>query len=183
MKPFDIQKPIRLSLNFFGGIFTFSLRAFRRLVDFVKKGRYDKSIKTNKKSLASKPSGKKAPMTEKQLRRLNRYQLLELLIMQTNRADELQAQLDEARQELESRQIRLQEIGSIAEASVQIGGLMEAAQATADLYLETARKRIDEIEKEKAREAALIVINARQEASLIIESAKMRASAPKKEDD
>ena len=34
-------------------------------------------------------------MTEKDLRKLNRYQLLELLIVQTDRADKLQAKLDE----------------------------------------------------------------------------------------
>lgn len=35
-------------------------------------------------------------MTEKDLRKLNRYQLLEMLIMQTERADKLQSKLEEA---------------------------------------------------------------------------------------
>ena len=34
-------------------------------------------------------------MTEKDLRKLNRYQLLELLIIQTRRTEELEAQLEE----------------------------------------------------------------------------------------
>ena len=37
-------------------------------------------------------------MTEKELRKLNRYQLLELLVMQTERVEKLQKQLDEAAQ-------------------------------------------------------------------------------------
>ena len=36
-------------------------------------------------------------MTDKELKNLNRYQLLELLIIQTKRADKLQAALEEAR--------------------------------------------------------------------------------------
>ena len=183
MKPIDIQKVFQLSLNFFGGIFAFLRKTCRRFVDFVKKWQYDRSTKINKNVPAKKPGKKKGPMTEKELRKLSRYQLLELLIMQTSRADTLQAQLDEARQELESRQIRMQQIGSIAEASVQIGGLMEAAQNTADLFLETTKKRLEQMEQDKAKEAALIVENARREARWIMESAKMRAGALKKEDD
>ena len=34
-------------------------------------------------------------LTEKELKKLNRYQLLELLIIQTERADSLQAQVEE----------------------------------------------------------------------------------------
>ena len=41
-------------------------------------------------------------MTEKELKRLNRYQLLELLIMQTNRADTLEAQLEKVQEMLEA---------------------------------------------------------------------------------
>ena len=77
-------------------------------------------------------------MTEKDLRKLNRYQLLELLIIQTRRTEELEAQLAQARQELESRQIKMKNIGSVAEASVQMTGLLDAAQKTADLFLEAA---------------------------------------------
>ena len=106
---------------------------------------------------------------------MNRYQLLELLIIQTNRADELQAQLDAVRRELEDRRIEMEQIGSIAEASVQVGGLLEAAQNTADLFLEATKKRIEEIEQEKIREAQQIVEEAREKASWILEYARKRA--------
>ena len=183
MKSNAIQKVYQLSLKYIRGIFAFLGELCRRFVDFVKKWMYDKHKEKNKSVPEKKSAKKKAPMTEKELRRLNRYQLLELLIMQTGRADELQRQLDEANQQLESRQIRMQSIGSIAEASVQIGGLMEAAQNTADLFLETAQRRIEEMEREKAREAAQILENAHLEARRILETAQMRAGATKKEDD
>ena len=114
-------------------------------------------------------------MTEKELKRLNRYQLLELLIIQTNRANDLEAQLDQARQELQSRQIQMKNIGSIAEASAQMSGLLEAAQSTADLFLEAAKHRIEEMEREKALEAARIVEAAREKAAWILEYARRHA--------
>ena len=116
------------------------------------------------------------PMTEKELRKLNRYQLLELLIMQTKRADELQAQLEQAQQELESREIQMESIGSIAEASIQVSGILEAAQNAADLFLNAARQRTEELEREKTAEAALITENAQAEAKRILANARQEAA-------
>ena len=47
--------------------------------------------------------------------------------------DELQRQVDDALSKIENSQ-------SLAEASIQLGGIMEAAQKTADLYVETLKK-------------------------------------------
>ena len=101
-------------------------------------------------------------MTEKELRKMNRYQLLELLIMQTERADQLQKRLEEAEKELKEQSLRLSELGSIAEASLQLSGVFEAAQAAADLYLYEAKQRAD-------KEAANIVRYAVQKAKEILE--------------
>ena len=62
-------------------------------------------------------------MTEKELKKLNRYQLLELLIFQTERADQLEKELAETRKQLEEHNIRLSKLGSIAEASLQLSGI------------------------------------------------------------
>ena len=75
-------------------------------------------------------------MTEKELRRLNRRELLELLIEQGKKVNQLQAQLDEANAKLESRQILLASAGSIAEAALKLNHIFEDAQAAADQYLE-----------------------------------------------
>jgi hypothetical protein len=58
------------------------------------------------------------PLTEKELKKLNRYQLLELLILQTERADRLQNRLDETEQQLSNLDLQLFSLGSIAEASL-----------------------------------------------------------------
>ena len=108
------------------------------------------------------------PVTEKDLKKLNRYQLLELLIMQTARADELEKQLEEARQQLASKEIRMSELGSIADASVQVGGLLEAAQNTVDLYMKASMRRIDEIEVAALEKADKMISQAYMKAKKII---------------
>ena len=84
-------------------------------------------------------------MTEKELKKLNRYQLLELLVRQTERADQLQKKVEELEGRLEARELNLSKLGSIAEAAMHITGVFEASQQAADLYLEAAKKQADDI--------------------------------------
>ena len=74
-------------------------------------------------------------MTEKELKKLNRKQLLELLLRQTERADQLESELEEAKKQLEDKRITEMEAGSIAQAALQLNGIFEAAQKAADQYL------------------------------------------------
>lgn len=103
-------------------------------------------------------------MTEKDLKKLNRYQLLEMLIMQTERADRLQSRLEEAAEKLSDTEIRMSALGSIAEASLQLSGVFAAAQAAADRYLEAAKKQAEEIEEEAHKKAAQILMQAQAQA-------------------
>lgn len=84
-------------------------------------------------------------LTEKELKKLNRYQLLELLVMQTERADELQKKVDELEKRLEERELKFSKLGSISEAAMQIFEVFEASQKAADFYLESAKKQADDI--------------------------------------
>lgn len=106
-------------------------------------------------------------MTEKDLRKLNRYQLLEMLIMQTERADKLQSKLEEAEKQLIDRGLKMTSLGSIAEASLQLGGVFQAAQTAADLYIDEAKKRAEEIEETAHKKAAQILMQAQAQARRI----------------
>lgn len=64
---------------------------------------------------------------------------MELLIKQCEENDRLKQELEAMRKELEDRRISLEQTGSIAEASLQINGVFEAAQKAADQYLENIR--------------------------------------------
>lgn len=70
------------------------------------------------------------------LKKLKRADLLEMLIASEREREALELQLQEVTAKLESREILLQQAGSIAEAALRLNGVFEAAQAAADQYLE-----------------------------------------------
>lgn len=80
-------------------------------------------------------------MTEKELRRLSRMDLLEMLLEQSKEVEQLRAELETVKKQLEDRRIMEQEAGSIAEASLKLNKVFEAAQQAADQYLENIRIR------------------------------------------
>jgi len=106
-------------------------------------------------------------LTEKELKKLNRYQLLEMLIIQTERADKLQTALEEAEQRLNAQEINIPTLGSIAEASLHLKGVFDAAQKAADMYINEAKKRAEAIEEEAHRKGAAILVQALEEARRI----------------
>lgn len=75
-------------------------------------------------------------MTEKEIRRLTRAELLEMLIRQSQELQRVQKELKAAGEALRSRQIALDEAGSIAEASLRLNGVFEAAQNACKQYTE-----------------------------------------------
>lgn len=79
-------------------------------------------------------------MTERELRRLSRKDLLEMMIEQKKELEALKLELEEARKALQNREIMLNEAGSIAIAALQINGIFEAAQAAGQQYLENIQK-------------------------------------------
>lgn len=86
-------------------------------------------------------------MTDLELKKLRRTDLLELLLAQEKEIEMLQSQLQEAKALLKDRRIMLAEAGSIAEASLQINGVFQAAQAAAEQYLDSVRQISEEKER------------------------------------
>ena len=107
-------------------------------------------------------------MTEKELRRLRRGELLELLLEQTKEAEALKKELSETKKQLESREIRLEKAGSIAEAALQVNGVFEAAQEAAAQYLENIQTFMERQETVCVRKEE----ESEQKAGLILEEAK-----------
>ncbi|MBQ9388110.1 MAG: DNA repair protein [Clostridia bacterium] len=79
-------------------------------------------------------------MKEKSLRQLSRKELLELLIEQSVRIEELEKELAETYEALNNTEIKIRKAGSIAEASLQLNSVFEAAQKAADQYLSSIKK-------------------------------------------
>lgn len=82
-------------------------------------------------------------MTDKELKRLKRTELLEMLLKVSKENEALRQQLDEANKKLEDRQIIMANAGSIAEAALQINGVFDAAQKAADQYLASVMQLAD----------------------------------------
>lgn len=78
-------------------------------------------------------------MTEKELKKLHRSDLLELLIAQEKENEQLRSQIAQLETRLADRTIAIDQAGSIAEASLQINGVLQAAQNAAAQYLENIR--------------------------------------------
>lgn len=76
----------------------------------------------------------------KDLKRLSREALLEMLLEQSKEVERLKKQNQKLTRQLENRQIILEHAGSIAEAAMELNHIFEIAQQTADQYVESVRK-------------------------------------------
>jgi len=83
----------------------------------------------------------------KQLRKLRRSDLFELLVEQAKEIEELQGQVKELEGKLEGklerRELQVSDAGSIAEAALAISKVFEEAQAAADTYLYNVKRMAD----------------------------------------
>ncbi len=74
-------------------------------------------------------------MTDKELKKLSRTDLLEMLIEQGKEIERLNEIIKKDKIQLQSKKILLNEAGSIAEASLKVNHIFENAQKAADQYL------------------------------------------------
>ena len=123
-------------------------------------------------------------MTDQELRKLKRTELLELLLTQEKENEELRRQLQEARDRLAERKLSLDEAGSIAEAAMRLNGVFEAAQAAADQYLENVRSlsegqesRCARLEAESRQEADRLLRETEERCTAMLEGAKKESQA------
>ena len=89
-------------------------------------------------------------MTEKELKGLSRADLLDLLIAESKKVQQLEEELEQVKEMLVSREISLANAGSIAEAALQLNGVFEAAQAAAAQYVENVTRLSQQQEAECA---------------------------------
>lgn len=115
-------------------------------------------------------------MTDKEFRKLKRGDLIAIIYEYQKRQEELVKEIGELRAQLESKNLKINKAGSIAEAVVGLDLLFETAQKTADDYIEQVRLANEEAEKK----AADIIKQAEEEAAEIVLKAKIKAANKKK---
>lgn len=79
-------------------------------------------------------------MTDKEIRKLNRLELLELMVTLSEENEILRKKVDALQKQVDEREIDIESAGSIAEASLELSGVFEAAQDAANRYLENIAK-------------------------------------------
>ncbi len=113
-------------------------------------------------------------MTDQELRRLTREDLLDIIYELQRRTQQLEQENETIGKQLADRTVKLENAGSIAEAALAVNGVFEAAQAAADQYLaqvhaanEQSQQLADRIVADAQRKANAIVQQAQQEADSI----------------
>lgn len=102
-------------------------------------------------------------MTEKEMKKLSRAELLELLLVQTKETERLRQKLQKAESMLSDRYLRIRKAGDLAQAVIDLNGVMTAAQAAAQQYLDN----IEAMEKETRLKCEKMLADARRDAERI----------------
>ena len=108
-------------------------------------------------------------MTDRELRHMSRSELLQMLIMQIKENKVLSERLAAAEAELNSRQIAINNAGSLAEAALSLNHVFDAAESAAQQYLENIKRISDQQDvicqniQKKAEEKAAQIIHEAQE--------------------
>ena len=90
-------------------------------------------------------------MTDKELKRLNRAELLELLLEQSEEIVRLREMIAEKDRQLADKDLKISKAGSIATASLSLSGVFESVQKAADLYLENVKRICSDAAAEAGR--------------------------------
>ena len=110
-------------------------------------------------------------MTDRQLRKARRIDLLKLLLEQKKENETLRQQLAQIQEQLRQRQIAIDQSGTLAEAALKLSGIFDAAESACQYYTENIRNlsgRQEEICRTMERET-------REKCDRMLEQAKQMA--------
>ena len=110
-------------------------------------------------------------MTDRQLRKASRLDLLQILLEQRRENESLRQQIAEMEQQLLKRQITIDQAGTLAEAALKLSGIFDAAESACQYYAENIRSlsgRQEEICRTMERET-------REKCDRMLEQAKQMA--------
>lgn len=107
-------------------------------------------------------------MVSKELKRLSRRELVDVIYQLKKNEQQLQERIAELEAELQEKRIRISVAGSIAEAAVDISNVFSAAQMAADLYLH----EISSMKEETQIQCAKLLAEAQQKADEVKENGK-----------
>ena len=110
-------------------------------------------------------------MSELEMRKLSRKELLDALADREDEIDRLRLRLVDVEKRLSDREIRINRAGSIAEAALALNGVFESAERAAAQYLE----HIERLSSSQESVSQGLEAKSRQEAERILTDARKRA--------
>lgn len=113
-------------------------------------------------------------MADKELKRMNRGELIEIIYQYRIQVDDLTAQVSELTNALEERRLRMEKAGSIAEAAISVNKVFEAAQQAAEQYLYSIKFANEDRGNSTCEAADEIIENAKREAEKIKQEAERK---------
>lgn len=116
-------------------------------------------------------------MTNKELRRLSRSELLQLLLDQVQENEQLKSQVSTLMTQLNQQRITCDQAGSIAEAALALTSIFQDADQAARKYLQEVEVLTARQEQELRNKADL----AREQAARLVSDALDRAAGIRKE--
>lgn len=87
-------------------------------------------------------------MNQKDLKRLGRRDLLEMLLELSKENKQLRSHVRELEAQLQDRTLTISNAGTLAEATVQLSGMFQAAQDACDQYTYNMQLRCRQMEEE-----------------------------------
>lgn len=115
-----------------------------------------------------------ANLQRKNLQKLSRMELLELLLAQTRESEMLREKLSKAEEALADRILRVHEAGNLASAVLSVNSVMESAQAAAEQYLLNIRR----MEHETQEQCKKLLAQAQADADRIRAEARIYSDDP-----
>jgi len=107
------------------------------------------------------------------LRRLSRTELLQMLLEQTQRVEELESELNKVTEQLNDRQIAISRAGTLSEAVLSVNQVFQAADAACVQYLEN----IQRMESEQDKTRAMMEEETERRCREMVETAEKEAQA------
>lgn len=86
------------------------------------------------------------------LKKLNRKQLLEILLDQTKRIEELENELQNTKEKLKDKNVKINNVGTLAEASLILSDIFKAADEAIAIQMQNVEKVAKEEEKRVKKE-------------------------------
>lgn len=120
-------------------------------------------------------------MTDKEFRRLSKSDLLDIIYELQKNEKELLERNKALEAELCSKELKISNAGSIAEAAVAVNGIFEAAQAAADQYLRQIKTEATVNADDARAEAERIVSEAEKRAEALLKAAEAQCAAMRRD--